>query len=334
MTKGSFAVNGKRSDVFVSVVAVCVESSSEVSGFVANVQGFLASSYSNYEIVVVDNGLKPAELADLRKQLLTVPCVRVLRLSRKFAFDAAVFAGLEATIGDRVVVMNPSTDPVHVVSEVLELLRDSGADIVQGVSTVPIGQGLVSRIGRSMFYYYNKRFLDVDIPSRATYLTGLTRRAVHSLSATSRSHRYLRHLLRHVGYQIEEYSYLPSVPRHREHALLAGLGEGVEMISSYSTHPLRGMTALALLAALANVLYVVYVIVVQFVASSVVEGWTSTSLQVSLMFFAISLVLAVQSEYIGRILTETRREPDYIIMEEITSNILIPDEERRNVANG
>jgi hypothetical protein len=92
------------------------------------------------------------------------------------------------------------------------------------------------------------------------------------------------------------------------------------------------VTVLGSLAALFNLLYAVYVLTFTLFIGGVMEGWTTTSLQLSLMFFIISVVLAVQSEYVGRILTETRREPSYVIMEELESETLISDLNRRNVS--
>src|SRR5690606_8878720 len=122
----------------------------------------------------------------------------------------------------------------------------------------------------------------VDIPTRATSFFGFTRRAVNTLTATSRSHRYLRHLVRHVGYQIAEFSYEPKAGLARQRTMKSGYVEAVEMISSYSTHPLRVLTAVGALAGLFNLFYAVYVVVVNFVVADVVEGWTTTSLQLSL----------------------------------------------------
>jgi hypothetical protein len=188
-------------------------------------------------------------------------------------------------------------------------------------------------MGRRLFYWYNRRFLGIDIPLRATYLIGLTRRAVNPLTASQRSHRYLRHLIRFIGFRLTDYSYSPTEGPSRRRTFKAGYTEAIEMVSSYSTHPLRVVTVVGVLAGLFNLLYAVYVIVVRLVADRVAEGWTTTSLQLSLMFFVISVIIAVQAEYIGRILTETRREPSYFVMEELESETLIADLERRNVSN-
>lgn len=318
-------------DIFVSVVAVIDQSARDVHDFVRRVFGELSTRYTNYEIIVVDAGAKPEDLADLRAILGEVPCVRVLRLSRRTDVDTAIFAGLESAVGDHVVVISPANDPVEAIADIVALQRE-GHDIVQGVSTLPIDSNLIGRMGRRLFYWYNRRFLDVDIPTRATYLTGLTRRAVNSLTASQRSHRYLRHLIRVIGFRLTSYTYTPEQGPSRRRTFKAGYMEAIEMVSSYSTHPLRVVTIIGVLAGLFNLLYAVYVIVVRLVSDRVAEGWTTTSLQLSLMFFVVSVIIAVQAEYIGRILTESRREPSYFIMEELESETLIADLERRNVS--
>lgn len=321
-----------RADIFVSVVAVLDVGFRGVDGFVHALDEAVRPSFANYELILVDNGIVAAELTNMRSALTQLPCIRVLRLSRRFTLDNAVFAGLDAAIGDFVVVLNPTNDPAATIPDIVQLLRDGGVDIVQGLSTVPLRGSWFNKLTRRGFYWYNRRFLDIDIPNRATQLTGLTRRAVNTLTASTRSHRYLRHLIRHVGYRISEFQYLPTEGPARKRTVRSDYIEAVEMISSYSTHPLRVVTILGAVAAFFNLLYAVYVLVLSLVVGGVVEGWTTTSLQLSVMFFIIGIVLAIQSEYIGRILTESRHEPGYVVMEELESETLLADLQRRNVS--
>ncbi|MDO9497549.1 MAG: glycosyltransferase [Nocardioides sp.] len=322
-----------RADMFVSVVAVVDDAIEGIAAYVDSLSVEMSTRYSNYEILLVDNGLKPAELVSLRSLLAKIPCIRVLRLSRTFASDDATFAGLDSAIGDCVVVVSPTQDPVEIITKVVQLLTQGDADIVQGLSVAPLKEKLVCRLGRGLFYWYNRTFLSVDIPKSTTSLTGLTRRAVNTLTATSRSQRYLRHLIHYVGYHIADLRYTPLTGRRRIPTLRRGYIEAVEMISSYSTHPLRVVTVMSAFAAFANLVYATYAVVVRLFVGGVVEGWTTTSLQGAVMFFGVFVVLAVQSEYLARILTETRREPSYVIMEELESETLIAQAQRRNVSD-
>jgi polyisoprenyl-phosphate glycosyltransferase len=322
-------VKGKL-DAFVSVVAVIDEQTPDVPQFVRDLHTVVSGQYSNYELVLVVNGVQVEAISDIRDLLIALPCTRVLRLSRKFSTDTAIFAGLESAIGDYVVNLTPGVDPLWVVGALVGLAME-GNDVIQGISTAGLNGNLLRRTGRRVFYWYNRRFLHVVIPDRATYLTCLTRRAMNSLANASRSLRYLRHLIRHIGYRLTDYVYTPLEGRRRTQSLRSDVIKGLEMITSYSSHPLRLVTLIGVLTGLLNVLYAVYVVIIRLVRTDVVAGWTTTSLQLSGSFFVISIILAVQAEYVGRILAETRREPLYFVMEELESDTLIADIDRRNL---
>ncbi|WP_375399784.1 glycosyltransferase [uncultured Amnibacterium sp.] len=320
-----------RADVFVSVVVIIDDDIPLAAERIRSLGSAVAGRYRNYEIVIIDNQLSPDTLIQLRQLLPTEPCLRILRLSRRSAVDTAVFAGLDAAIGDYIVVTSMAYDSDEAVLGVVEKLR-SGSDVVEGLSDSPLGGGPLTQLGRGAFYWYNRRFLDVDIPARSTYLTGLTRAAANSLGAAGRTHRYLHHLIRYIGFRVDTYEYsLLDLKARRVSSRPKGL-DAIEMVSSYSTHPLRVVTVIGLVAALFNLLYAVYVIIVTFVVAHVAEGWPTTSLQLSVMFFIIGLILAVQAEYVGRILSESRREAGYFITEELESDTVIAETERRNVA--
>lgn len=321
----------QRADVFVSVVVLIDRGTTAVAERVTALASAVAARYRNYEVVLVDNRLPADVVISLRDLLGEVPCLRVLRLSRESSPDNAVFAGLDAAIGDYVVVCALAYDAPAAVLDVAHLLRH-GHDVVQGEHRGPLGGSLPTRASRRAFYWYNRRFLDVDIPSRSTYLTGLTRSAVNAVTAASRTHRYLRHLVRFIGYRVHRYSYSVEHPERTRSRNRAKWADAVEMVSSYSTHPLRVVTLLGLGAGLLSLLYGVYVIVVTLTQRDVAAGWPTISLELSVMFFVVTLILAVQAEYIGRILSESRREASYFVVEILESDTLIAEVERRNVA--
>lgn len=319
-------------DAFVSVVAVVDAQTVDASAFVTELHSVVSAAYTNYELVLVDNGLSDSQIPGLRDLLEVLACIRILRLSRAFPADTAIFAGLESAIGDYVITMTPEVDPPSVVPKLVRLAMD-GNDVIQGISEKPLDEGMARRLGRRVFSAYNRRYLQVDIPPRATHLTCLTRRSMNSLTNSTRSLRYLRHLIRHIGYRLTDFPYETLHAPTRTRSLTKDILRGVEMITSYSAHPLRFMTLLGVLSGIANLLYAIYVVIVRFTVSNVVAGWTTTSLQLSATFFIFSVILAIQAEYIGRVLAETRREPSYFLMEELESDTLIADLDRRNLSS-
>jgi polyisoprenyl-phosphate glycosyltransferase len=319
----------KLQDIFVSAVLVVKEDSKGVAEYVGKLSEALSSRYTNYEIIIVDNGVKEDEVGKLTESLLTYPCIRVIRLTQSFRYDTALFAGLEVSIGDFVCTLDPSIDPVDKIPHLVE--KNQKKDVVQGVSSIPMTASRTSRMGRRLFYWYNRKYIGIDIPVNATYFASYSRKAVNALTQTTRSQHHIRHLARRVGYAYEAVPYEPVRHPSSSKKLKRGFIEAIEIAISYSTHPLRFVTWLGLVAGVANVLYAAYVVFVNIFDRNVVEGWTTTSLQLSVMFFVLFMIVIIISEYIGRILTESYKDPQYYITDELTSTVALADTERRNV---
>lgn len=322
----------KREDIFVTVVAPIRDDESIITKFVTEISDLLQERYANYEILLVDDGSADGTIDLIKGLLTTVPCVRVIRLSRRYDPETAIFAGLEASIGDYVTVLLPGFDPPTLVPRMIDDLV-ARTDIVFGDTDKGTRPGSpLSRLGRKTFYWYSKRFLHIDIPSSATYLIGLNRRAVNALTKTQGRYRHVRQLSSQVGFATKRLSYQPLPRASEKRSFFEEASRAMEIAVSYSRHPLRFVSWLGLFAGLLSLGYGGYSLYIYFFTNDAVKGWTTLSLVLTVMFFLIFVILAVLSEYVGRILEETRRQPAYYVMEELTSNETIADTKRRNVA--
>jgi len=98
-------------DVFVSVVVVLRSYARFLPAFVEEVTATLEVHYTNYELILVDNGARDDTPRVVRELLSRYKCIRCLRLSRRQKPETAVMAGLDAAIGDFVVTLHPEFDP-------------------------------------------------------------------------------------------------------------------------------------------------------------------------------------------------------------------------------
>lgn len=322
----------KKQDIFVSAVVIAKAEACDLAKYVSSLSRHLKNYYTNYEILVIDNRATIEEIASVNKLLVKLPCIRLIRLSRQYKHDTAVFTGLEAAIGDFVVILDPVLDPIEDVSKIVETNRSY--DIVQGVSTIPIKGVFGTDTGRRLFYWYNRKYLGIDIPLQSTYFMSLNRRAVSAITATKRHDRHVRHLSKAIGYKFITFNYEPLENPSSQRSLRTGAIQAIEIVSSYSTHPLRLVTWLGFLAGCVNLIYGIYVLIVAFFNNNVEPGWTTMSMQLSAMFFVLFTILVVFSEYIGRILSESRQDPHYLIMDEFSSTVSLADVERKNITKG
>jgi dolichol-phosphate mannosyltransferase len=320
------------SDVFVSVVAPLEDDADVLPDFVREVMEVLEGAYANFELVLVNDGSRdrtPAVVDGLLKQHR---CLRYLRLSRRFGREVAIAAGLDTVIGDYTVVMIPESDPPALVPELVRRAR-AGRGVVYGRIEGAAKEPLWSRAGAAVFWSIARRVLGIEAPRGATYFQALSRQAVNALTRIREKYRSLRLLTTIAGYEAEAVPYAPLARRRapKSRGFFESVSLAIGIVVSQSTAPLRIVSGLGLFASALNLAYMLYVLAIYFLKSHVQEGWTTTSLQVSGMFFLLFLILSVLSEYVGRVLEETRDRPLYHLLEERTSNVMVADAERRNV---
>jgi len=320
----------KHSDIFVSAVLVMDSETNEVAIRVQSAAKTLRIKYSNYEVLIIDNGLSDYQLNALRKLLPSVPCIRIIRLSKVYTTDTAIFAGIEASIGDYVVTLYNS-DPVELIPDFVRLAQKH--DIVQGVAINLRRKNIFESTGAKIFYWYSKKYLRIDVPNGSTLYLSMNRTAANALTRSGRAVRHVRHMAQRVGFNTTTYEYsLPEDQRLYSRANTASLTfQAIDLISNYSNHPLRVLSYFGFFAGLVNVAYAAYVLIVNISDDNVAKGWTTLSLQSAFMFFILFMILAVLAEYIGKILSETQKEPDYHLLQELVSTTSVADQNRLNV---
>lgn len=322
----------KKQDCFVSAAATIETVDESVKHFCARTVTLLQKHYTNFELIIIANGVADDALEDLTSLLRKYPCIRIIRLSRNYNQEVATFAALESAIGDYNVVISPANDPPSVIASLVSKLIE-GNDIVFGVSKTPLPHPLITKLGRKWFFWYSDRFLEIDIPSNATHLMGINRRAINALTQIKGKHRHVRHISAQVGFRTTNFLYSPTFDGNLiKRGLLSSLNLALEIAVSYSRHPLRLVAKACLLVSGINLIIATYTILTYLLrGGNVAEGWTTLSLEISVMFFFVFLMLSVIAEYVGQIRDELRGQPPYHIMEELTSNVLIADATKRNV---
>ena len=319
-------------DCFVSVVAPLHDDADIVAAFVHEVVDLLKSRYDNYELVLVDDGSTDATWAVASAMLRDEPCIRLLRLSRRFGRDVAISAGLDTVIGDFVVVLLPESDPPELIPQVVEMCR-AGAGIAYGIRAHrPVESPLLS-FGARVFYWYFNRVLGIDLPRNSTDFRGYSRQSVNAITRIKDRLRYLRTFGTYVGFGAQPFTYEPRLRRPRVRGRDAGeaIGLAINMTVANSTQPLRVASILGLTLAFVCAVHVVYVLVVRLLARDVAPGWATQQMFESTMFGFMFVMLATLSEYMGRLLGEVKDRPLYFVLEERSSSVLLVNENRKNV---
>jgi len=322
----------KRSDCFLSVVAPLYNDADIIESFIEDVIGVLRREYANYELVLVDDGSSDETVDKVSEALRKHECIRLIRLSRRFGQETALSAGLDSVIGDFAVVMQPDRDPPEFIPRIVEQCR-TGVGVVFGVRKDRKGESLLLRTGARLLYWYFNRILKISLPRNSTDFRVFSRQSLNAMISIKDRLRYLRTFSAYVGYGSESFTYelVHRRKRPRSKTLGQAVRTAISMVVANSTHPLRAVSLLGLALSAANTVYILYVVLVRLLAEDVVPGWAALSLQVSVMFLFVFLILSMLCEYVGRLLGEVRDRPLYYVLEERSSSVMIANEDRKNV---
>lgn len=312
---------GKDSQVVISV-AVVAHCDEGIEAFLRETTAILAKNYQYYEILIVDNGSDAEFRKRVQELQQTLPNLRMLCLSREYDREAAYMAALDNAIGDYVVLMEIDGDPPGLIPEFVQAAID-GCDVVIGKTRRVDELPWHLRMGSRLYHSLAKRMLEFPVRESASYFRVMSRAVVNSMTRIRNKRRYLKYLNSMVGYRQKHVPYTRVFRggRTRRDGALRSLGRAIDVLISNSAIPLRAASLLGVAACGLNLLYLGYIFVITLIKKQLAEGWLSTSIMNTTMFFFVFLILTVLSEYVLRILEETRDRPLYFIDFETTSNV-------------
>jgi glycosyltransferase involved in cell wall biosynthesis len=319
-------------DVFVSVVVPIADDADVLAEFVEEATALLKENYKNYELIFVDDGSTDETPGLFNEILEKKPSIRYIRLPRHFGLEVSISAGLDNAIGDVVVVLRPASDPVNRLPDFVAKARENHGVVVgvrDEVNTLPFSY----RFNYGLFHAASKMFLDFPPIRYSTYYMAFTRTSLNALLRIKDKYRALRVLGLHAGFKVDTLSYKVIQRREtrRKRSFGALLENGVSTIVSNSTRPLRWASVIGMLCATMNTVYIAYIFFSKFMRDKIASGWASSSLQNSVMFTLLFLLLVIVCEYLGRLLDEVKSRPLYFIDYEKHSSEMLAEPEVKNV---
>jgi glycosyltransferase involved in cell wall biosynthesis len=283
----------------------------------------LARLVSDYELIIVDNASEDESIAVLKKLTSEggLPNLQVYALTKEVGSDTASWVGLENALGDFVAVIDPAADSIDFLPNMLEQALE-GADVVFASNRNKPRQGLAYRASYAVFNKVYEMFNDVHLATEAPSYRVLSKRVVNFILQHPMPSLTYRHLPATGGFTKVNLNYSAATGPSQPKRLGERFDRGMRLLVSTTRAPLRLVTWCSLFGAGANLLYSGYVIAVALLKPDVAPGWTTLSLQLSGMFFLISLVLWMLGEYILHVASLSNEGPLYHVAQEFTSVVM------------
>ncbi|AEU36892.1 glycosyltransferase family 2 protein [Granulicella mallensis] len=310
------------SQPLISVIVPCFNEEDGIAMCHERLSAVLSGITEAYEIIYVDDGSRDRTAELLRSFHQADPRVVVLRFSRNFGHQPAVSAGLDAVRGQAVVIIDADLqDPPELIPSMLELWRKD-YQVVYGVRVNREGETGFKLWSAKMFYRIINSLSDVEIPLDTGDFRLMDQAIVSAFRQMPERHRLLRGMSSWIGFNQIGLHYERSArfAGTTKYPLRKMLGLALDGIVSFSTIPLRLVTIMGFAAALLAFIGIVYSLVVRLVTHSWVQGWAISFIGMLFMSGTQMLCLGVLGEYVGRIYTESKQRPLYLLREVLRSS--------------
>ena len=275
------------------------------------------SALGPHELVFVDDGSRDDSWTRLLEIAARDDSVRLVRLSRNFGHQIAITAGVDAARGDAVVLMDADLqDPPELIPDLVARWQQ-GYDVVYAVRQERTGDSRFKRGTASAFYKLLNRLSGTSMPEQAGDFRLLSSRAADALRAMPERARYLRGMTSWIGFRQTGVPYRrePRYAGETKYPLRRMLRFATDAVTSFSSMPVRAVSALGLAVVAFCVVYLLYTLYKALFTHDTVEGWASVIVLVLLLGGVQLLSLGMIGQYVARIFDEVKRRPLYVVDE-------------------
>ncbi|MDF3034785.1 MAG: glycosyltransferase family 2 protein [Paucimonas sp.] len=269
---------------------------------------------SHYYIIVVDDGSSDGTSATAVALARQYP-VRLLQLSRNFGKESAITAGLDHVDTDVVILMDADCQhPVELLPVFLKHWKD-GYDMIYGVISDRGNESLLKRKATGWFYSLLSRTASIPIIPNAGDFRLFDRQVVTALKILGERTRFMKGLYSWVGFRSIGVPYQPA-PRfagRSQFPMLQLYRLAVTGLTSFSDIPLRIWSGVGVLVSLCSIAFGLFIWIRTLVYGVDLPGWATLTVSTTLLGGIQLISIGILGEYIGRIFTEVKGRPTYLV---------------------
>jgi len=271
-----------------------------------------------YEIIVVDDGSSDETVAKAKSLLTTFP-LRILRLSRNFGKEDAMMAGMQASKGQAVIIIDADMqEPVSMIQQFVEHW-DKGYEMVYAVRAHRNDESFLKNKGSIVFYWLLNKMTSVDIPPHARDFRLMDRKVVDAICSLPEHNRFMKGLFSWVGFKTKKIEVViedrnEGVSKFNFRQLLSLALNG---ITSFSDIPLRIWAAVGAIISFVSILFAAWITIRTLIWGPNLPGWASLTVAIFFLGGIQILSVGILGEYLSRIYSEVKARPGYIVAEEL-----------------
>lgn len=304
----------------ISVIVPCYNEAEALPYFFEELDKVVSSMPEyDFEAIYIDDGSKDSTLSVVRERAKIDNKTKYISFSRNFGKEAGMLAGLKASTGDFVCIMDADLqDPPSLLPQMMDIIVEKGCDSVATRRGNRKGEPPVRSFFAKCFYKIMNKISKVEFVSGARDYRLMSRRMVDAVISLSEYNRFSKGIFSWVGFKTEwiSFSNVERVAGNTKWSFWSLFKYSVDCIIAFSTVPLAISSCAGFIMSLLSVLGALAIIIRKIVdSSSSVSGWASLVCIILFVSGIQLLCMGILGQYLSKTYMETKHRPDYIIAE-------------------
>lgn len=306
--------------MFLSIVIPCFNE----EGVLDELYGVLrkeinkSKKISSYELIFVDDGSKDKTLEDIKRLKKSDDLIRYISFSRNFGKEAAIYAGLKASKGDLVVLMDADLQhPPELIHEMIDKIVNHGYDSVGTIRKNRVGESKVRAFLSTTFYKFINMLSDTEIKQNATDYRMMTRQFVNSVLDLSEYNRFTKGIFSWIGYNNVdiEYENIDRTTGTSKWNFMNLFKYSIEGIVAFSTMPLFVSSILGIVSFIISSVLLLIFFFKAIIFGEVVKGFPTVICSIFFLGGIQLLTIGILGQYLSKTYLEVKSRPIYISKE-------------------
>ncbi len=272
----------------------------------------------DYEVVFINDGSKDKTLEGLRKYARMDERIRYISFSRNFGKEAGMFAGLEASKGDYIVVMDADLQhPPELLPEMYSYVSSGEYDCATTRRVDRDGESKVRSWFARKFYQIMNKISQTEIVDGAQDYRFMTRQMVDAILSMREYNRFSKGIFSWVGFRTK-YIEIKNVERAAGTTAWSFWGlfkYSLEGIVAFSTAPLAIASLLGIISCAIAVIMAIVTVIQKLAFGNPTSGYP-TIVCLILLFGGLQLfTTGILGQYLAKTYMECKNRPIYLVQE-------------------
>lgn len=280
---------------------------------------FFREQNMEMEFLFVDDGSTDHTVDRIRELSGKAPEVHMISFSRNFGKEAAMYAGLQKSKGDYVVIMDADLqDPPSLLPQMYDYLKE-GYDSVATRRVTRKGEPPIRSFFARCFYKLMRKISKVELMDGARDYRMMTRQMVDAILSMKEVNRFTKGIYGWVGFRTKwlEYENVQRAKGETKFNFWKLLIYSLDGITAFSTVPLMISSVMGVLFCFLAAVMIVFVIVRKLIFGDPVSGWPSLVCIILLVSGVQFFCTGILGQYLAKTYMEVKQRPIYLVKEEL-----------------